>query len=322
MRATISRPSTALAWGAGLAAALAALAGPSGQRQVAVTFDDLPAQSTRHELEVHAEITRRLVEICQRQRIPAIGFVNENKLEEGGEVDPRRVALLERWLDAGLELGNHGYSHLSLYRTPLADFQDDVVAGERVTRRLLKDRGRRMRYFRHPFLNTGPDLATKTAFESFLESQGYRVAPVTIDNSEWIFARAYDHAIDRDDDALASRLAEAYLDYMEAMFAYYEQQSTALLGYELKQILLLHANRLNADHFGALVERIRRRGYAFVPLEQALEDPAYQREDRYTGTAGITWLHRWALTEGKRGDFFGQEPEPPAFVIETSRLDL
>ncbi len=40
-----------------------------------------------------------------KQRIPAIGFVNENKLESGGTVDPARVKLLERWLDAGLELG-------------------------------------------------------------------------------------------------------------------------------------------------------------------------------------------------------------------------
>ena len=305
-----------------LAAAAAAAPAKIAERTVAVTFDDLPAQTTQRELAVYAEITTRLVATCQRRKIPAIGFVNENKLESDGELIQQRVRLLEQWLDAGLELGNHGYSHLSLYRAPLADFQADVLLGERVTRRLLAARGQKLSYFRHPFLNTGPDLATKTAFEAFLVDHDYRVAPVTIDNSEWIYARAYDHAVDRGDEALKQRLAKSYLDYMDAMFAYYEQQSQALLGYELPQILLLHANRLNAHHFDSLVERIESRGYSFVSLSQALKDPAFDRPDRYTGSSGITWLHRWALTEGKKGAFFGTEPEPPAFVIAESRLDL
>lgn len=44
------------------------------------------------------------------------------------------------------------------------------------------------------------------------------------------------------------------------------------------------------------------------------EDEAYSSEDLYTGSGGITWLHRWALTQGKRGDFFQGEPEVDAFI--------
>ncbi|MGH7729977.1 MAG: hypothetical protein ACRENJ_01865 [Candidatus Eiseniibacteriota bacterium] len=55
----------------------------------------------------------------------------------------------------------------------LAEFEADVLCGERVTRRLLADRGRTLRYYRHPTLNTGPDVATKTAFETFLTAHGY-----------------------------------------------------------------------------------------------------------------------------------------------------
>ena len=302
------------------AVAVAAFGETAPRRQVAITFDDLPAVSTRRDLAVHAEITEKLVAGCRRHGIPAIGFVNEQKLETDGEVEEGRVALLERWLDAGLELGNHSYSHPNLFRTPLAEFQHDVLRGEKVTRRLLEARGRKLEYFRHPFLNTGPDVETKTAFTAFLAEHGYRVAAVTIDNSEWIYARAYDHALDREDTEMARRLSESYLSYMDRMFAYYEQQSVALLGYELKQILLLHANRLNADHLDALVARIRGRGYEFISLDDALKDPAFARPDRYAGSAGITWLHRWALTEGKKGAFFDQEPEPPAFVSEEADI--
>ena len=306
-------------------AAVTAVAEPP-RRQIALTFDDLPANSTRRDVATHAAITDKLLAGLARHRIPAIGFVNEGKLQTGAdaaaeETDPARVALLERWLEAGLELGNHTYSHPSLYRTPLHEFQADVLRGEKVTRRLLGERGRVLTYFRHPFLNTGPDLATKAAFEAFLGEHGYRVAPVSIDNSEWIYARAYDHAVDRDDRAMARRVADAYVPYMDAVLAYYEQQSRALLSYELKQILLLHANRLNAETLDALIAMMKRRGYAFISLGEALTDEAYSLRDNYAGRAGITWLHRWALTEGKRGGFFKGEPEVPEFVMAGAGVD-
>jgi peptidoglycan/xylan/chitin deacetylase (PgdA/CDA1 family) len=290
------------------------------QRRIALTFDDLPAVSTLRDLETWKEITEGLLRSLGRNEIQAIGFVNESKLYVDGEVDSARVWLLRAWLLAGHELGNHSHSHRSLYRTPLAEFEQDVLRGEELTRPLSEQYGSELRYFRHPMLNTGPDLETKEAFEDFLERHGYRVAPVSMDNQEWIFARAYDNALDASDDAAAGRVVQAYLPYMDSIFGYYEQQSTALLGYELPQVLLLHANRLNAHTLDELVGLLRSRSYEFTTLEDALEDPAYSRSDGYAGTAGITWLHRWALTEGKRGDFFAGEPDVPEFVTDLSGL--
>ena len=72
-----------------------------------------------------------------------MGFVNEGKLFVEGETPAdaeARIAILKTWVDAGLELGNHTYSHHSLNRTPLEEFEADVVRGEPVTRRLLAGR--------------------------------------------------------------------------------------------------------------------------------------------------------------------------------------
>lgn len=66
---------------------------------------------------------------------------------------------------------------------------------------------------------------------------------------------------------------------------------------------------------------MKRRGYEFVSLDQALTDGAYTRPDRYTGPAGITWLHRWALTAGKKGDFFHGKPEAPDWVLNEAGVD-
>ncbi|HEV8660206.1 MAG TPA: hypothetical protein VGS96_16490 [Thermoanaerobaculia bacterium] len=86
---------------------------------------------------------------------------------------------------------------------------------------------------------------------------------------------------------------------MDSIFAFYEKFSRDVLGYELPHILLLHDNRLNADQLDRLAAMIRKRGYKFVSVEEALRDPAYRRGDSYVGGRGISWLHRWALDMGK-----------------------
>ena len=304
-----------------LLAASPRLAAEPAARQMVLTFDDLPAQRAQSLPPARlVEITDGLLRVLARHEIPAIGFVNENKLESGGTVDPARVQLLERWLDAGLELGNHSYSHPDLHRLPLADFQRDVLKGEAVTRPLVESRGGKLRYFRHPFLHTGRDLETQRGLERFLAEHGYSVAPVTIDNSEWIFARAYDETLDRGDEDLRKRLGDAYVDYMERMVEYYEGQSQAILARDIPQILLLHANAINAHHLGRLIARLERRGYRFIDLETALEDPSYGSPDTYTGRGGITWLHRWAITRGVDRSTFQGEPTAPQWVQELAQI--
>ncbi len=293
---------------------------PGGRRTVAVTFDDLPVISLRRDLATQATITRKLLHSIKSHRVPAIGFVNENKLLTNGQRDERRVALLRRWLDANLELGNHTFSHPDLHRTSLDTFKEDVIRGEEVSSRLLTAKGWRLRYFRHPFLHAGSNIETKRKFEEFLAERGYRIAPVTIDNSEWIFARAYEKALVRGDKQMAERVAEAYIPYMEKKFAYFEQQSMALFGYEMKQVLLLHANALNADYFDKLARMIKKRGYEFISLDEALTDKAYTSPDAYAGPGGITWIHRWAITAGKDDDFFRGEPRTPAFVMKEAGI--
>ena len=291
------------------------------RRKVAVTIDDLPVNSLRNDVATQTTITRKLLRAIKLHRVPAIGFVNEAKLVSNGRRDEKRVALLRMWLDAGLDLGNHTYSHPDLHRIPLDAFKEDVIRGEEVTSGLLKARGRKLRYFRHPFLHAGNNIETKQEFEKFLAERGYLIAPVTIDNSEWIFARAYDNALMRGDKRVARRIAEAYIPYMEAKFAYFEQQSMALFGYEMKQVLLIHANALNADYFDELARMIEKRGYRFISLDEALTDKAYTSPDTYAGSGGITWIHRWAITAGKPNDFFRGEPTTPAFVLKEAGIE-
>ena len=282
------------------------------RREVCFTIDDLPWVSA---VPIDATATQRytskLLAGLKAHRIPAIGFVNEGKLQGNGVVDPRRVGLLRLWLEAGLELGNHTYSHHDFHATPLHAFQEEVVRGEPETTKLL---GKRPRYFRHPMLHTGRSIEDKRGLERFLATRGYRVAPVTIDNYDYIFARAYDRATEKE----RARVLDTYIDYMTAIVAYYEQQSQVIVGRDVRQTLLLHANRLNADAIDRLAKIFEQRGYTFVSLDRALEDPAYSMDDAYVGPAGMTWLHRWAITAGKRGIFAG-EPAVPDWIEKAAK---
>lgn len=290
-------------------------------REVAVTFDDLPTVNLADSsLGYRIAATHRLLRAFKERDIPVTGFVNEVQLYEDGELQDERVGLLRQWLDAGMNLGNHSYSHPDLHRVSLEAFTADVLQGEKITRRLLEEHGGALTYFRHPYLHTGTDLETRRNFETFLSEHGYRVAPVSIDNSEWIFARAYMIARQASDEPLAARIGADYVDYMLEMFTFYEDQSRQLFDRNIAHVLLLHANELNADWFGALADRLAAIGYHFIGLDQALQDPAYASEDTYTGPGGITWIHRWAITQQLDPAMFRGEPATPGYVLELSEL--
>lgn len=55
---------------------------------------------------------------------------------------------------------------------------------------------------------------------------------------------------------------------------------------------------------------------ALIVVDSALSDPAYSLADSYAGPIGLSWIHRWALTEGlpMRG-----EPREPEFVANAFR---
>ncbi len=286
------------------------------ERQVAITIDDLPAGAANSMTAATiSEMTSKLLGTLRDQKVPAVGFINEKKLYKWGEIDDR-IKVLRMWLDYGFELGNHTFSHMSLNKAGLKAWEDDVVQGESVTRMLLAEHNQKLRYFRHPFLDTGRDLQTRREAEAFLVARGYRIAPVTLDAWDWMYAGVYEDARKRGDTSLQQELTRSYLSYSDEMFAYTEQLAKQTIGYEPKQILLLHANQLEADHIGELLEVMRKRGYHFITLEDALSDQAYGLPDTFIGEEGSGWIDHWAVTLGKPPQ---GAPVFPQWVIDRSK---
>lgn len=270
------------------------------KRYVAITFDDLPVAC---QCETNAErraITEKLVWTFKKYQMPILGVVNEQKLEVNGAIDPERVALLKQWLVAGLELGNHGYSHKNINEISFDEYKNEIVKGERVTRPLAEEVKIPFRFFRHPYLSAGDNLSVRKELDSFLKTQGYSVAPNTITYQDYTFSWAYEAAVKKRDTLLIQKIRDAYIPYTISRWETAEKQSVELFGREVKQILMVHANLINADMFDAIAATMQKRGYVFISMDEALKDPAYARPDTFDGKVGVTWLSRWGAEMGKK----------------------
>jgi len=285
-------------------------------RAIALTFDDLPYVAIESgDYSRDAErVTTQILRVLRAHDAPAVAFVNEAKVRVQGEMDAR-VAILERWADSGVVLGNHTYSHADLNVLTIDQYEEEIIRGEVVTRRLMERQNKPYQlYFRHPFTHTGDTAEKKQAVEGFLAAHNYKVAPFTIENSVYIFNVPYATARRSGDDPLIRRLLQAYLDYTLAETAFEETIAQEIFGRDIPQILLIHSNDITADSLDKILMALEQRGYRFIALAEAMADDAYRTQDIVT-KAGPTWLWRWMKNKGMNLNF-RDEPDPPAWVSD------
>ena len=307
---TVKGSSRAL-FGALLSLFWATTVGAESLRSVALTFDDVPAVpplGAECDPTAIARLSERLVGKITAHALPITGFVTEVFV-----CDSLRLAglppLLDIWVRAGIELGNHTASHLDLNLTSPSIYTADIERAEPLLRGVLAPHGYTLRYFRYPYLHTGANPRTRTRVATYLSDHAYVVAPATITSQEQPFAELYARARQRGDREMMRCVGEAFVRHLEDVCAYYEQRALTILGREPAQVLLLHANEMNADYLGRLIEMLRRRGYHFITLADALEDSAYRRPDNYIGWGGLSWIDRWATNGEAAPEHYPAIPE-------------
>lgn len=299
--------------------ALAPTAAHGAGGSVALTFDDLPALTLHDDQTYVDHLSRDILAGLRRHHFAATGFVNEGKLDD---IDRRRqIGVLEAWLHAGMGLGNHTFSHASATKVGAQAFIADIEKGEPVTRRLLARHGERLIWFRHPYLETGATLAERDEIDNWLTAHNYRVAPVTMENSDWEFSEPYDDALTRGDQARAAQIRKEYVDYSEGMIAWHQRAAHVLFGRDIAFVMLLHASRLNADCLDQLAGLFKQAHLKVVPLASAMRDKAYSTPDRYAGKDGINWLERWARSMGKDLPWSDYRDPPKDIADDYDRVD-
>ncbi|MGO8757187.1 MAG: polysaccharide deacetylase family protein [Terracidiphilus sp.] len=284
---------------------------------VALTIDDLPFVTGKdtpispQDVPAAIAANRRLLEAFARHRVPVTGFVIEKNVEQ---LEMREGTQIPRsWIQQGEDLGNHTYAHLDFSDLSVEQYEDQIVRGETTIVPLMQAANRKVEFFRFPFNHTGNSEAKHSAIIEFLSHRGYRLAPCTMENSDWMFAAAYQRMAARHDRSSQARLRREYLAFTAAQIDYFSRMNAEVLGYEPPEIMLLHDNRLNADVMDQVLTLFEKRGYKWVSLAEAERDPVYQTPDTAITEYGPMWGYRWARERGKKVDG-SKEPEPPAWI--------
>ncbi len=260
-------------------------------RQIAVTFDDLPVVRVYESAERRA-ITRRILDALHERKIKSAGFVIGDNIDSDWDI-------LAAWLEDGHVLGNHTNSHQDLHTTEPELFISDMITGARTIESFLSGFGQKKRYFRFPFLHYGETAKVRKQILSLLKENHVIVADVSVDTEDYLYNLTMESIRFSTDSTTFAQLRQEYLEHILMSLAKAESLAAQIVHRPVKQIMLLHVNRLNAMFLGDLLDAIAAEGYQFISFEKAIKDPIYRKLDNYFGPNGLSKLERIARSDPK-----------------------
>lgn len=204
------------------------------------------------------------------------------------QVNRKSRPALQAFTQAGHTIGNHSWSHPDYGTLSTAEFRTETQR----THDLLAPWLGPQRFYRFPFLRNGETEARKDAATAVLAKFGYQNVPVTIDNDEWQFNSDYMDALAANDDAAARQIAADYIAHMQERTLHFQTLAQGSMGRDVKHILLLHMNQINADYLDELLTWYHDEGWDFITVEQAMTDPLYTAPDKYAGPRGLSQIER------------------------------
>lgn len=250
---------------------------------VALTFDDLPAAGSLPPNQNRTKILTALTAELKAAHLEGTyGFVNAVKLES--DADAQQA--MQTWVDAGMNIGSHTWSHIPLSGNTAAAFEKEIAQNEPA---LAKYAGTRdWHWFRYPFLWEGDTLDKRREVRAFLREHGYRVAQVSLDFEDYAWNDAYGRCVAKNDDAAIAWLKKSYLETATEYIDLGREEEQIAFGHEIPNVMLLHATAFTMLMLPDLLDLLRKQGFTFAALPQVEQDPSYELDPnaalKYGGT--------------------------------------
>jgi peptidoglycan-N-acetylglucosamine deacetylase len=245
-------------------------------QSVALTLDD----GLNPEQEPRATAWNDAILVTLRQQgIQAMHFPSLRHVGSGAGRD-----LVKQWSLQGHLIGNHTSEHRSLNSKKLSaeEFISHVAATDRAFGALPGWQ----RMLRFPYLKEGDTAEKRDAVRTWMRSNNYLPAPVSIDASDW----HYDDAYLKLGEAVLPKLKRAYIAHLLDRAAYYNRLAKDTLGREPAHVMLLHTNAINAAWLGDVIAAFRAAGWTFVTPAVAFADPLYRMQpESLPAGEGIVW---------------------------------
>lgn len=238
--------------------------------KVALTFDDLPAAGGLRPNVTRVDIATRLTTELRANHLKGVyGFVNAVDLE--GDPDTQRA--LRVWIGAGMNIGNHTWSHLSLSTETADAYEHNIALDESALRQYA---GRRnWHWFRYPYLEIGGTMEKRSDVLNWLHEHGYRVAEVTLNFNDDDWGDPYLRCMAKHDQAGIAWLQQSYLENAAEFIPLEREEEQIAFGHEIPNVLLLHATEFTTLMLPNLMHLLKQEGFRFAPLPKVERNPAY-----------------------------------------------
>ena len=242
---------------------------------VALTFDDVPAGGGLHLDETRVSIVARLINELKANHLRGIyGFVNGDGIGD----DPDLQQALRLWLAAGMNVGNHTFSHSSLDDTTAETYIHDIAIDEPTLRNY--DPIGDWHWFRYPYLEEGNTIQKRKAVRGWLLSNGYRIAQVTLNFQDDDWDDPYGRCLDKHDHAGVEWLEQSYMENAAEFIRLGREEQIVAFGHEIPNVLLLHETDFTTLMLPRLMKLLRSEGFRFVPIAKVERDPIYALDPR------------------------------------------
>jgi peptidoglycan-N-acetylglucosamine deacetylase len=248
-------------------------------KSIALTFDDGPDMADMTGLTADERNTAILSQLADAH-IKSILFVTRT------DADQKRNDLIRQWGKNGHQIGNHTATHPDFEEVSLADYEREFRACDDAIRNMPGF----TRRFRFPYLKEGNTIEKREGFRAFLDSNGYKPGPVSVDASDWYYSKRLRDRLAKEPKADRLPYRDAYLRHLYDRAEYYDGLSRAVLGRSVAHALLLHHNLINALFLKDVVQMFRDKDWTIIDSETAFQDPVYEmRPDILPAGESILW---------------------------------
>jgi peptidoglycan-N-acetylglucosamine deacetylase len=228
--------------------------GLAHKKTVAITIDDLPFVGEYRNFHLNM-----IMQTMVKQQIPATGFIIAS------EVRTDNWDTLRQFRDAGFGLGNHTFSHANLNKLTVEQYIQEIKKADSLLTPVMT----KPKYFRYPYLAMSHG-SKRDHILCYLAKKHYQVAPITIDSKDFAFNQRLFAVPELKRRDYLNELKPFYLDFIWQQTVKAEDHNQYHHTTDQAQILLIHANLLNAYVLPDIINLYKEQGYEFVSLEEAL----------------------------------------------------
>jgi peptidoglycan/xylan/chitin deacetylase (PgdA/CDA1 family) len=273
---------------------------------LAITIDDLPRHGDLPPGVTRADLARKIVGILHDEKVgPVYGFINAQKSDQ----DPSLNEIYSIWTGAGNPLANHTYSHKSLNKISVEEFEREIDRNEETLQKVASKSN--WRFFRYPYLIEGNTLEKRNAIRDYLKKKNYQVAEITVDFEDWSWNGPYARCMAKHDSKSIEWLKKTYLEDAVGSLQKAQEVSNGLFKRQIPHVLLLHIGAFDTEMLRSLIHAYREHGVKFASLEEVEKDPIYSLNPQVISNRGVELIYQVMQERGLTSKALGVTTQVP-----------